>query len=116
MQRSHKLAMLGTLALLLSCSAIPPSGSVAAVQIPTGMRSVSIHVHENISFVAPGDRVNVLIINKAQTRTIGLENVIVMAVDQKVGVVTLLVSLEDAQRMTDAGKQREISVRLWKSN
>jgi len=80
------------------------------------MRSVSIHVHENISFVAPGDRVNVLIINKAQTRTIGLENVIVMAVDQKVGVVTLLVSLEDAQRMTDAGKQREFSVRLWKSN
>jgi Flp pilus assembly protein CpaB len=78
------------------------------------MRAISIHVH--ISSVAPGDRVNVLMINKAQTRTTVLENVAVLAADQKVGVVTLLVSPQDAQQITDAGEQREFSLRLWKSD
>jgi Flp pilus assembly protein CpaB len=103
MRRSHKLAMLGTPALLLSCSAIR---DFSAVKIPPGMRAVGIHVH--VSSVAPDDHVNVLMINKAQTRIILLENVIVMAVDQKVGVVTLLVSPEDAQQIMDAGEQGEI--------
>jgi Flp pilus assembly protein CpaB len=81
-----------------------------------GIRTVSIHVHEDVSSVAPGDRVNVLMIDKAQTSVTVLENVAVMAADQKVGVVTLLVSPEDAQRITDAGEQQEFSLRLWKSN
>jgi Flp pilus assembly protein CpaB len=79
------------------------------------MRAVSILVHEDVSSVAPGNRVNMLMIDKAQTSVTVLENVAVMAADQKVGV-TLLVSPEDAQRITDANQQQESSLRLWKSH
>ena len=62
MRWSHKLVMLSILALLLSCSAIPPYGNLPADLVPPGMRAVNILVDEDIS-LAPGDRVNVLMID-----------------------------------------------------
>ena len=115
MRWSHKLGMLSMLALLLSCSAIPPHGNLPADLIPPGMRAVKILVDEDIS-LALGDRVNVLMMDKAQTNITVLENVAVMAADQKLRVATLLVSPQDAQRITDAGEQGRLSLRLWKSD
>lgn len=103
MRWSQKLVMLSLSVLLLSCSAIPPR-----------LRTVNILVDEDISLAA-GDRVNVFMIDEAQTNVAVLDNVAVMAADQKVGIVTLLVSPEDAQRITDAGEQPKFSLRLWKS-
>ena len=115
MRCAHKLVMLSISALLLSCSAISPYGNLRANLIPPGLRAVDILVDEDIS-LAPGDRVNVLMIDKAQTNVTVLENVAVMAADQKVGIVTLVVSPEDARRITDAGEQQKLSLRLWKSD
>jgi Flp pilus assembly protein CpaB len=114
MRWSHKLVMLSISALLLSCSVISPYGNLPADLIPPGLRAVNILVDEDIS-LAPGDRVNVLMIDKTQTNVTALENVAVMAADQKLGIVTLVVSPEDAQRIADAGEQGQSSLRLWKS-
>ncbi|PYX67406.1 MAG: hypothetical protein DMG74_00130 [Acidobacteria bacterium] len=115
MRRSHKLVMLGTLALLLSCSAIPPSGSVPTVQIPPGMRALDMHVDEDV-FVAAGDHVDVLLtIKQGQTSTV-IENVEVAAANQSTRVVTFLVSPDDARRVMIAGEQGQFRLRLWKSD
>jgi hypothetical protein len=45
-----------------------------------------------------------------------LENVEVAAAEKESGVVTFLVSPDDAQRVMDAGEQGEFRLRLWKSN
>lgn len=55
MRWSQKLVMLSLSVLLLSCSAIPPR-----------LRTVNILVDEDISLAA-GDRVNVFMIDEAQT-------------------------------------------------
>lgn len=99
--------------------------------IPTGMRAVSVRVNDTTSvagFVQPGTRVDVLLTgnpegsSEQQTTTI-LENVAVVATGQKMErnaageahitpVITLLVSPDDAQKLTLASNQGHIQLVL----
>jgi pilus assembly protein CpaB len=107
------------------------AGSGLPSLIPPGMRAVSVRVNDTTSvsgFVQPGTRVDVLLTgnpqgaNEQQTTTV-LENVAVIATDrrlerssageaQSATVVTLLVSPDDAQRLTLAGSQGHIQLAL----
>src|SRR5581483_2394224 len=99
--------------------------------IPPGMRAVSVRVNEVVSvanFVQPGTRVDVLWTgtpagsNEPQTTTV-LENVAVIANGQKLDrgnaadssgapVITLLLSPDDAQKLTLASSQGRIQLAL----
>jgi pilus assembly protein CpaB len=99
--------------------------------IPPGMRAVSVRVNEVVSvagFVTPGTRVDVLLTgtpnggNEPQTTTV-LQNVAVLASGhtlertatgeaQNTPVITLLVSPDDAQRLTLASSQGHIQLAL----
>src|SRR5580698_2589308 len=100
--------------------------------IPPGMRAVSVRVNDTTSvsgFVQPGTRVDVLLTgnpsgsSEQQTTTI-LENVAVVATGQKMernsptgdtrasAVVTLLLSPDDAQKLTLASNQGHIQLAL----
>jgi pilus assembly protein CpaB len=99
--------------------------------IPNGMRAVSVRVNEVVSvagFVTPGTRVDVLLTgtpeggNDQQTTTV-LQNVRVIAAGhtlehsatgeaQNTAVITLLVSPDDAQRLTLASSQGHIQLAL----
>jgi pilus assembly protein CpaB len=97
--------------------------------IPQGMRAVSVRVNDVVSvagFVQPGTRVDVLATGirgaEDQTTTV-LENVAVIAVGRSLldrvtgdagnaGVITLLVSPGDAQRLTLATQEGRIQLAL----
>jgi len=99
--------------------------------IPPGMRAVSVRVNDTTSvagFVQPGTRVDVLLTgnpegsSEQQTTTI-LENVAVVATGQRMErnaagearptpVITLLVSPDDAQKLTLASNQGHIQLAL----
>src|SRR5882724_9510043 len=99
--------------------------------IPPGMRAISVRVNEVVSvagFVLPGTRVDVLLTGNPtgatdqQTTTV-LENVAVLATEQKLernsagdpenaAVITLLVSPDDAQKLTLASMQGKIQLSL----
>jgi|SRR5581483_11892947 pilus assembly protein CpaB len=99
--------------------------------IPPGMRAVSVRVNDTSSvagFVLPGTRVDVLLTgnpegaNQQETTTV-LENVAVLATGQKLErnaagepqttpVITLLVSPDDAQKLTLATNQGKIQLAL----
>ena len=99
--------------------------------IPPGMRAVSVRVNEVVSvagFVTPGTRVDVLLTGTPgtggdqQTTTV-LQNVAVLASGhtlertstgeaQNTAVITLLVSPEDAQRLTLASSEGHIQLAL----
>jgi|SRR5579863_6158787 len=99
--------------------------------IPPGMRAVSVRVNDTTSvsgFVLPGTRVDVLLTGtpegsgEQQTTTV-LENVAVIATGQKLErnaagepqttpVITLLVSPDDAQKLTLASNQGKIQLAL----
>ncbi|MFZ0732541.1 MAG: Flp pilus assembly protein CpaB [Candidatus Sulfotelmatobacter sp.] len=99
--------------------------------IPPGMRAVSVRVNEVVSvagFVTPGTRVDVLLTGtpgasgEEQTTTV-LQNVAVLASGhtlertstgeaQNTAVITLLVSPEDAQRLTLASSEGHIQLAL----
>jgi pilus assembly protein CpaB len=106
-------------------------GSGMQSLIPPGMRAVSVRVNEVIGvagFVVPGTRVDVLLTGNPsgapdqQTTTV-LENVAVIATGQKLerntagdpqltAVITLLVSPDDAQKLTLATTQGKIQLAL----
>src|SRR5207302_7382677 len=110
--------------ILPSKLAAENAGSGLPSLIPPGMRAVSVRVNEVVAvagFVVPGTRVDVLLTgnpsggNEPQTTTV-LENVAVIAAGQKLErnaagepqstpVITLLVSPDDAQRLTLASSQ-----------
>ena len=99
--------------------------------IPPGMRAVSVRVNDTTSvsgFVLPGTRVDVLLTgspqgsNEPETTTV-LENVAVIATGQRLErnsagdpqttpVITLLVSPDDAQKLTLASNQGHIQLAL----
>lgn len=99
--------------------------------IPPGMRAVSVRVNEVVSvagFVTPGTRVDVLLTGTPggtgdeQTTTV-LQNVAVLASGhtlertssgeaQNTAVITLLVSPDDAQRLTLASSEGHIQLAL----
>jgi pilus assembly protein CpaB len=99
--------------------------------IPPGMRAVSVRVNEVVSvagFVTPGTRVDVLLTGtpaggtEPQTTTV-LQNVAVIAAGhtlersvtgdaQNTPVITLLVSPDDAQRLTLASSEGHIQLAL----
>jgi pilus assembly protein CpaB len=99
--------------------------------IPPGMRAVSVRVNEIVSvagFVTPGTRVDVLLTGtpggsaEPQTTTV-LQNVAVLASGhtlertatgeaQNTAVITLLVSPDDAQRLTLASSEGHIQLAL----
>jgi len=99
--------------------------------IPPGMRAVSVRVNDIVAvagFVLPGTRVDVLLTgnptgsNDQQTSTV-LENVAVIATGQRLErnsagepqttpVITLLVSPDDAERLTLASTQGHIQLAL----
>src|ERR1700727_1142254 len=99
--------------------------------IPTGMRAVSVRVNEVVSvagFVGPGTRVDVLLTgtpngsSENQTTTV-LQNVAVIAAGQRLErnasgeaqttpVITLLVSPDDAERLTLASSEGRIQLAL----
>jgi len=107
------------------------AGSGLPSLIPPGMRAVSVRVNDTTSvsgFVLPGTRVDVLLTgnpqgsNEPQTTTV-LENVAVIATGtrmernsagdaQSAPVVTLLLSPDDAQRLTLATSQGHIQLAL----
>jgi pilus assembly protein CpaB len=107
------------------------AGSGMQSLIPPGMRAVSVRVNEVIGvagFVMPGTRVDVLLTGNPsgapdqQTTTV-LENVAVIATGQKLErntagepqltpVITLLVSPDDAQKLTLATTQGKIQLAL----
>ena len=107
------------------------AGSGMPGLIPPGMRAVSVRVNEVVAvagFVVPGTRVDVLLTGnptgggEPQTTTV-LENVAVLATGQKLernsagepqsaAVITLLVSPEDAQRLTLASSEGRIQLTL----
>jgi pilus assembly protein CpaB len=107
------------------------AGSGMQSLIPTGMRAVSVRVNEVIGvagFVTPGTRVDVLLTGNPsgapdqQTTTV-LENVAVIASGprlerntagepQLTAVITLLVSPDDAQKLTLAASQGKIQLAL----
>ena len=99
--------------------------------IPPGMRAVSVRVNEVVSvagFVGPGTRVDILLTgtpngsSEPQTTTV-LQNVAVIAAGQRlernaagdaqnVPVITLLVSPDDAERLTLASSEGHIQLSL----
>jgi pilus assembly protein CpaB len=107
------------------------AGSGLPSLIPPGMRAVSVRVNDTTSvsgFVLPGTRVDVMLTgnpqgsNEQQTTTV-LENVAVIATGQRLErnsageaqtapVVTLLLSPDDAQRLTLASSQGHIQLAL----
>jgi len=107
------------------------AGSGLPALIPTGMRAVSVRVNDTTSvagFVQPGTRVDVLLTGnpsgsgEQQTTTI-LENVAVVATGQRMerttagdaratAVITLLLSPDDAQKLTLATNQGHIQLVL----
>lgn len=98
--------------------------------IPPGMRAVSVRVNEVVAvagFVVPGTRVDVLLTGtpagSEQETTTVLENVAVIAAGQKLErnsagepqmapVITLLVSPDDAQKLTLASTEGHIQLAL----
>jgi pilus assembly protein CpaB len=117
--------------ILPSKLAAENAGSGLPALIPPGMRAVSVRVNEVVAvagFVVPGTRVDVLLTgnpmgaNEPQTTTV-LENVAVIAAGQKLErnaagepqstpVITLLVSPDDAQKLTLASSQGHIQLAL----
>jgi len=117
--------------ILPSKLAADKAGSGLPSLIPPGMRAMSVRVNEVVSvagFVLPGTRVDVLLTgnptgsNDQQTTTV-LENVAVLATGQKLernsagdpenaAVITLLVSPDDAQKLTLASSQGKIQLSL----
>jgi pilus assembly protein CpaB len=107
------------------------AGSGLPSLIPPGMRAVSVRVNEVVSvagFVTPGTRVDVLLTGtpegsgEQQTTTV-LQNVAVLASGhtlertstgeaQNTAVITLLVTPDDAQRLTLASSQGHIQLVL----
>lgn len=107
------------------------AGSGLPALIPPGMRAVSVRVNEVVSvagFVTPGTRVDVLLTGspgtpgEQQTTTV-LQNVAVLASGhtlertstgeaQNTAVITLLVTPDDAQRLTLASKEGSIQLAL----
>lgn len=107
------------------------AGSGMPALIPPGMRAVSVRVNEVVAvagFVVPGTRVDVLLTGSPggtadnQTTTV-LENIAVLAAGQQLGrnaagdpqtvpVITLLVSPEDAQKLTLASQGGRIQLAL----
>ena len=106
------------------------AGAGLPSMIPQGMRAVSIRVNDVVSvagFVQPGTRVDILVTGvhgagENQTTTV-LENVAVIAVGRSLldrvtgdatnaGVVTLLVSPDDAQKLTLASQEGRIQLSL----
>jgi pilus assembly protein CpaB len=119
-------------AILETRLAALPSGAGLPATIPEGMRALSVAVNDVVAvagFVQPGTMVDVLVTGSAGgggnqniTRTI-LENVPVLAAGQKieqdrdgkpqtVPVITLLVSPEDADRLTMGASQGKIQLAL----
>lgn len=117
--------------ILPSKLAAANAGSGLPALIPPGMRAMSVRVNEVVAvagFVVPGTRVDVLLTgnptgaNESQTTTV-LENVAVIAAGQKLErnaagepqstpVITLLVSPDDAQKLTLASSQGHIQLAL----
>jgi pilus assembly protein CpaB len=107
------------------------AGSGLPSLIPPGMRAVSVRVNEVVSvagFVTPGTRVDVLLTgtpgggNDEETTTV-LQNVAVLASGhtlertssgeaQNTAVITLLVTPDDAQRLTLASSEGHIQLAL----
>jgi pilus assembly protein CpaB len=117
--------------ILPSKLAAENAGSGLPSLIPSGMRAVSVRVNEVVAvagFVVPGTRVDVLLTgnpvggSEPQTTTV-LENVAVIAAGQRLErnaagdpqstpVITLVVSPDDAQRLTLASSQGHIQLAL----
>jgi len=121
--------------ILDSKLASPEAGAGLAATIPDGMRAISVAVNDVVGvagFVTPGTMVDVLVTGTAAgsgdthqanvTRTI-LENVRVLAAGQRiqqdrdgrpqtVPVITLLVSPQDAARLTMASTEGKIQLAL----
>lgn len=116
--------------ILPSKLAAPNAGAGLPALIPPGMRAVSVRVNEVVSvagFVVPGTRVDVLLTGnpagaEQQTTTV-LSNVEVLASGQRLErnsagdtsmapVITLLLSPEDAQRLTLASTDGRIQLSL----
>src|SRR5215472_9544662 len=107
------------------------AGSGLPALIPPGMRAVSVRVNEVVSvagFVTPGTRVDVLLTGtpggsgEQQTATV-LQNVAVIASGhtlertttgeaQNTAVITLLVTPDDAERLTLASSEGKIQLAL----
>ncbi len=117
--------------LLPSTLAPENAGSGLPSLIPPGMRAVSVRVNEVVSvagFVGPGTRVDILLTgtpngsSESQTTTV-LQNVAVIAAGQRLErnaagdaqntpVITLLVSPDDAERLTLASSEGRIQLSL----
>lgn len=132
--RGVVLPMTANELVLPSKVAAKNAGAGLPALIAPGMRAVSVKVNEVVAvagFVTPGTRVDVILTGSATrsndpgevTTTTVLENVQVLAAGQKlqrnengdaqsVPVITLLVSPEDAQKLTLASSEGRIQLSL----
>ncbi len=103
---------------LLSCSGMQTGMQTARISIPPGMRAVVVRVN-GVAGILPGMRVDVLVTSnprgptEPQTATV-LQGVEVMASErvkpQSLGVVTLLTSPIDAEKLTLACQSGDIQL------
>src|SRR6266566_3269217 len=96
------LAML----LLVSCGN-EPDRIMPAFSIPPDMRAVGLFVPKD-STIAPGDHVDVLVMEKGQENIV-LQNAEV--VKRYEHVIQIIVSPEDAKRVMQAGERGQFQVR-----
>jgi uncharacterized lipoprotein YajG len=94
--------------LLLASCGNEPNRIHPTLDVPPGMRGVTIIVKQDIA-VAAGDRVDVLAMDKGQEVTV-LRNVEVVARDEN--IVQFVVSPENAKRVEQAVKQGQFKFQL----
>jgi Flp pilus assembly protein CpaB len=93
--------------LLLASCGNEPNRILPNLNIPPGMRGVSIRVQQNVA-AAPGDHVDVLVMDKGE-EVIVLQNVEVVTRDEN--IVQFLVSPEDAHRIEQAVERGQFRLR-----
>ena len=106
------------LGVLLSCSSTQTGMQTTPISIPPGMRAVVVRVNW-VAGIVPGTRVDVLVTDDPagstdpHTATV-LQGVEVLASEQgktqSGGVVTVLTSPKDAEKLTLASQQGRISL------
>jgi hypothetical protein len=97
---------------VLGCSAARPPLQSQPISIPQGMRAVSLRA-KVASSVQPGSHVDVLVTGESQSQsTVLLEDIELAASNH--GIVTLLTSPKDAEKLANASEKDHIELVLHK--
>jgi hypothetical protein len=109
---ANRLLRLCSIALalngVLGCSAVQPPIQLPRVTIPRGMRAVSLRAKMALS-TPVGSHVDVLVIGESQVANRVLLQDIELASSNQ-GIVTLLTSPDDAEKLTIASEKGNIEL------